>query len=76
VHFDRWSQEFCLVVYEMQCQLVLISKEEQWQCRLRDMEDEERLSDVPAWLGLKAVAWAFRICKPGPSRGLSTVNAK
>jgi hypothetical protein len=33
------------------------------------------LSDVPAWLGLKAAAWAwlqaawaFRICKPGPSR--------
>ena len=32
-------------------------------------------SDVPAWLGLKAVAWAwlqaawaFKICKPGPGR--------
>ena len=40
------------------------------------------VSDVPAQLGLKAaawawlqVAWAFRICKLGPSHGLSTVNA-
>ena len=57
-HFSRWSEEFRLVELEMQWTVNWFRrKEEGWNKRLRDLEDEERPPGLDCYCHKQMVLW-------------------
>jgi hypothetical protein len=57
--FDRWSEEFRLVGYEMQWTVNWFRwKEKQWRSRLMDMEDEESPPGLDCYCHKQILLWS------------------
>jgi len=57
-HFSRWSEEICLVEFEMQWTVNWFRwKKEQWNKRLSDLEDEERPPGLDCYCYKQMVLW-------------------
>ncbi|KIM79992.1 hypothetical protein PILCRDRAFT_73667, partial [Piloderma croceum F 1598] len=57
--FSRWSEELCIVGYEMRWTVNWFKwKEEQWRLRLTDMENEERPPGLDCYCHKQMALWS------------------